>query len=212
MMGEAGEISMRSTVTESAAEARGPMPPLGGPAMPPRHGFRERLRARWPAVDPARWIRVRALAPRHAALHAEFLQRIEPDDVRLRYGQFARRLSSRDLAGLVAVQPGEVVLVALPPPFRSKAVLGVARAVPDRDGRSAEFGLLVRSDLKRRGIGAKLLRALLAELAARGVAEAYGEVLHENTAMLTLAKRLGATVGPGSHPVFARANFRLQRR
>jgi acetyltransferase len=112
----------------------------------------------------------------------------------------------------MAVQPGEVVLVAVPPPFRSKAVLGVARAVPDGDGGSAEFGLLVRSDLKRRGIGAKLLRALLAELAARGVVQAYGEVLHENVAMLTLAKRLGATVGPGSQPIFARANFRLAPR
>jgi GNAT superfamily N-acetyltransferase len=196
-------------VTESAAEARGPMPPLGGPAMPPRHGFRERLRARWPAVDPARWIRVRPLAPRHAALHVEFLQRIEPDDVRLRYGQFARRLSPRDVARLVVTQPGEIVLVALPPPFRAKSVLGVARAVPAADGRTAEYGILIRSDLKRRGIGRKLLKALLAELAARGVVEAHGEVLHENAAMLTLAKRLGATIGTGEQPIFARATFRL---
>jgi acetyltransferase len=201
---------MRSTVTGGAAEARRRWRLPSGPAAP-GPGLGQRLRARWPAADPSRWVRVRPLAPRHEALHREFLLRIEPEDVRLRYGQFARRLSPRDIAGLVAVQPGEVVLVALPPPFRAKAVLGVARAVPDRDGRSAEFGLLVRSDLKRRGIGAKLLRALLAELAARGVTEAYGEVLHENTPMLTLAKRLGATVGPGSHPIFARASFRLGR-
>jgi acetyltransferase len=198
---------MRSMSSEGTAEAGGRFRWRGGAAMPPRPGLRERLRALRAAAGSARWVRVRPLAPRHEPLHAEFLQRIEPEDVRLRYGQFARRLSHRDVARLAAVQPGEIVLVALPP-LRSAALLGVARAVIDADGRAAEYGLLVRSDRKRRGIGGKLLRALIEELRARGVAELRGEVLHENAAMLTLAKRLGASVDTATRSVYARVTFR----
>jgi acetyltransferase len=167
------------------------------------------MRTRLLGAVPRRRVRLRPLSPRHDALHVAFLQRIDPEDLRLRYGQVPRRLTARDLAQLTAVQPGEIVLVALPPPFRTKAILGVARAVVDAEARSAELGVLVRSDMKRRGIGAALVGALLEECRTRGVAVLQGEVLHENAAMLALARRLGAEIETATHTVYARITFRI---
>jgi acetyltransferase len=81
--------------------------------------------------------------------------------------------------------------------------------VIDGDGAAAEFGVLVRSDLKRRGVGTKLLRALAAAARERGVTELRGEVLHENAAMLALARKLGATIDTATHSVYARVTFRF---
>lgn len=68
--------------------------------------------------------------------------------------------------------------------------LGVARYVADPDGKSAEFAIAVRSDRQCRGIGRLLLDRLLALARRRGVQEIRGEVLADNHAMLTLARRL----------------------
>ena len=77
--------------------------------------------------------------------------------------------------------------------------LGVARLVRDPDNVEAEFALMVRSDLKGRGLGRLLMQALLDYAAARGTRRLVGYVLRENQAMLTLLKPLGFELRPDEH-------------
>ncbi|MDH5340431.1 MAG: GNAT family N-acetyltransferase, partial [Rubrivivax sp.] len=69
--------------------------------------------------------------------------------------------------------------------------LGVARATADPDNVEAEFGIVIRSDLKGGGLGQRLMNKLIDYLRARGTQRLVSEVLTENTGMLDLAERLG---------------------
>ena len=77
--------------------------------------------------------------------------------------------------------------------------IGVVRGICDPDNDSAEFGILVRSDLKRRGLGRILMDKLIRYLRAHGTRRIGGQVLRENAGMLGLAARLGLTMRPRPH-------------
>jgi acetyltransferase len=69
--------------------------------------------------------------------------------------------------------------------------LAVARAVADPDNVCAEFAIIVRSDLKGRGLGAVLLKKLIDYLRSRGTREVVGEALSDNERLLGLVSRFG---------------------
>jgi acetyltransferase len=76
-------------------------------------------------------------------------------------------------------------------PSGSEETLGVARAHADPDNARAEFAILVRSDLKGRGIGTALLSKLVRYCRERETGELFGDVLLDNARMLGLAQELG---------------------
>jgi acetyltransferase len=69
--------------------------------------------------------------------------------------------------------------------------LGVVRAIADPDNMQAEFAILVRSDLKGRGLGRALLDKIVRYGRARGMRRLCGEVLAGNRQMMELAASLG---------------------
>jgi acetyltransferase len=69
--------------------------------------------------------------------------------------------------------------------------LGVARAVADPDNIDAEFGIIVRSDLKGTGLGRMLMEKLIRTQREHGTQRLVATVLEENRRMLALAKELG---------------------
>ena len=71
------------------------------------------------------------------------------------------------------------------------ALAGVSRMSCDPDHRSAEYALLVRSDLKGRGLGRGLLSLLIDYAKADGLRELEGMVLTENRGMHALIGKLG---------------------
>jgi acetyltransferase len=73
----------------------------------------------------------------------------------------------------------------------SPETLGVVRAISDPDGARAEFAIVVRSDLKRKGLGRVLLEKMIGYCRQRGLRELVGQVLPENERMLGLARKLG---------------------
>ena len=69
--------------------------------------------------------------------------------------------------------------------------LGVVRAMFDSSYRRAEFAVVVRSDIKGRGLGRLLLEKLSRYCREIGVVELLGQVLAGNQRMLSLADDLG---------------------
>jgi acetyltransferase len=65
------------------------------------------------------------------------------------------------------------------------------RATCDPDNHDAEFGIVVRSDLKGGGLGQRLMQKMIDCLRARGTQRLVATVLHENARMLELARELG---------------------
>jgi acetyltransferase len=73
-------------------------------------------------------------------------------------------------------------------------ILGVARACADPDNLTAEFAVLVRSDLKGQGLGRLLMEKLIAYCRGRCTRRLSGSVMSENMAMLGLVRALGFRV------------------
>ena len=133
---------------------------------------------------------VRPLRPDDRAAYRRFLWRLDPEDVRLRMGRPVRadrRLYDRLLD---FDRSREEAFVALD---SGGDIVGVGRIVLDAalgDDRG-EIALIVRSDMKHRGIGAALLGRIMRFARANGLAEMRGFVLHENRPMLNLARKHG---------------------
>jgi acetyltransferase len=139
-------------------------------------------------------VRIRPILPEDEALYAEFFSKVTMSDQRLRFFTAAPNLTHRFLAQLTQIDYArEMAFVAL---GRDGELLGVVRMVADPDYTRAEYAVLVRSDLKGRGLGWRLMQHLIAYARAEGLAHLTGAVLADNTTMLGMCRQLGFTVEP----------------
>jgi acetyltransferase len=88
--------------------------------------------------------------------------------------------------------------------------IGTVRAVTDADNARAEFGIMVRSDLKGRSLGFLLMKKIIRYCRERGTGELVGDVLRENAGMLKLARALGFAVESEADQEFVRIRLPLQ--
>ena len=76
-------------------------------------------------------------------------------------------------------------------PEGGERTLGVARASADPDNISAEFGIILRPDLKGGGLGRMLMEKLIDYQRSIGTQYLEAVVLRENRRMRDLGKALG---------------------
>ena len=140
--------------------------------------------------------RLRPVRPDDAPALIELSAHCEPADLRLRFFGAMTELSPRLAARLSQIDyDREMALLAIPAaPDGISTVAGVVRLSGDPDRVEAEYAIIVRSDLKHRGLGRQLMGEIIAYARSRGYARLFGQVLAENTTMLDLARQLGATV------------------
>ena len=146
-----------------------------------------------------RTLLLRPIRPEDEASHRAFVEQLRPDDLRLRFFSVRRSLPRSELARLVQIDYArEMAFIALAPDAQgSLETLGVVRAVADPDNVEAEFAVIVRSDLKGRGLGDLLMAKILRYLKAHGTQRVVGDVLRENQAMRDLALAHGFRVDTG---------------
>jgi acetyltransferase len=138
---------------------------------------------------------VRPVRPEDEELVRRFFSRITADDLRLRFFAsvkdfghlFIARLTQLDYARAMA-------LVALDE--SSGEMLGGVRLHADANYQNAEYAILVRSDLKGRGIGWLLMQMIIEYARAEGIGRIEGQVLRENTKMLAMCAELGFRTAP----------------
>ena len=143
---------------------------------------------------------LRPIRPEDEAQHRAFLEKMDPEDIRMRLFYSRRSIEHSELARLTQIDyDREMAFIATRPlPEGGEETLGAVRAICDPDNDAAEFGVMVRSDLKGRGMGWLLMDRLVRYLREHGTRRIVGTVLRENHGMLGLAKRLGFTIE--AHP------------
>ncbi|HEY9065117.1 MAG TPA: bifunctional acetate--CoA ligase family protein/GNAT family N-acetyltransferase [Burkholderiaceae bacterium] len=139
---------------------------------------------------------LRAIRPEDEAQHRAFIDRLQPQDLRLRFFNARRDLPRSELARLVQIDYArEMAFIAVRTrPDGAQETLGVVRSVADPDNAEAEFAIIVRSDLKGQGLGHLLMRKLVKFQRQRGTQRLVGDVLHENRVMRELVAWHGFTV------------------
>ncbi len=139
---------------------------------------------------------LRPIRPEDEAQHRAFLERLDPEDVRMRVFYARTELPRSELARLTQIDyEREMAFIATErQPDGSQQTLGVVRAITDPDNSDAEFAIVVRSDLKGQGLGRLLMNKIIAYARSRGTRRLIGDVLHENAGMLALARASGFTI------------------
>jgi acetyltransferase len=153
-------------------------------------------------LAPAGRVRIRPIRPEDEALYKDFFAHVTADDQRLRFFTVAPALSHQFLARLTQIDYArEMAFVAVD--AHSGALLGVVRLIADPDYTRGEYAILVRSDLKGRGLGWRLMQHLIAYAKAEKLQELHGAVLVGNTTMLQMCRELGFAVErePGDESV-----------
>ncbi|MBL8698683.1 MAG: bifunctional acetate--CoA ligase family protein/GNAT family N-acetyltransferase [Alphaproteobacteria bacterium] len=143
-------------------------------------------------VDAIAGAMLRPIRPEDAEAIEALFDRLDPEDVRLRFFAPVRELPRATLARLTQIDYDREMALVLEQ--RPGELIGVVRIACDPDNTHAEFAVVVRSDLKGRGLGRLLMERIIAYARGRGVGEITGDILRENTNMLALARELGFTI------------------
>jgi len=145
------------------------------------------------ALRDGRDFTLRPVRPEDEPAMRQMLQRSSAEDIRLRFfgpmrldHDFAARLTQIDY-------DREMALVAEAEEGGRLVLLGTVRIVADPDNVAAEYGIMVRTDLKGQGLGYRLMTEIIAYARSRGLARICGEILRENVTMLRMAEELGFT-------------------
>ena len=143
-------------------------------------------------------ILVRPVRPEDEPELAAFFAAIEPHDLRQRFFLPIKHLPHAFVARFTQIDYARV-MVFLAFETESKALLGTVQIHADANGDSAEYAILVRSNLKGRGLGWRLMSILIDHARDRGLREITGQVLRENTTMLAMCAQLGFRIADDPH-------------
>jgi len=123
---------------------------------------------------------------------------LSPEDVHFRMFGLMRELSPAQMARFTQIDYArEMAFIATRETTQGGAeTLGVVRIGIDPDNIAGEFAIVVRSDLKGKGLGRLLMARLLDYCRARGLALVRGSALAGNMDMLALARAFGFQLTP----------------
>ena len=136
---------------------------------------------------------VRPIRPEDEPLIHEFLRHVTNQDLRLRFfapmkefsHAFISRLTQLDYARAMAFVAFDEV---------TNELVGVVRIHSDSIYENGEYAILLRSDLKGRGLGWTLMQLIIEYAKSEGLKRISGQVLQENSAMLNMCRELGFAV------------------
>ena len=133
---------------------------------------------------------IRPIKPVDEHLYQAFIDRLSPEDIRFRFLAPRKEFSHKFIARFTQIDYARAMaFVALSKD--QQELLGVVRLAADPDYVSAEFAIIVRSDLKGQGIGWELMQHLIQYADAEGLRALHGNVLAANTRMLRISRDLG---------------------
>ena len=139
---------------------------------------------------------LRPIRPEDRPRHETFLAKNTPADMHARFFRMVRQLPASEMARFTQIDyEREMAFIAVGENEQGvEETLGVARAHADPDNVEAEFAIIVRSDLKGKGLGSALLMKLIDYCRQRGTQRLIGEAFADNDRMLKLARECGFRV------------------
>jgi acetyltransferase len=147
----------------------------------------------WTLADGSR-LTLRHIAPADAAIEQAFVHGLSRQSSYLRFHGTIKDLSKKDLEKFTNPDSrNAVALIVLHSGETGEEEIGVARYEIDPDGVSGEFAIVVADAWQKRGIGTRLMNALIRHLQASGVKQISGSVLKSNAAMRKFAKQMDFT-------------------
>jgi acetyltransferase len=190
---ETGVIAVDARIAVSPPEPRWAGPLSGNPRFairPYPKTWERRL-----ALPDGSKIFVRPIRPEDEALYPAFLTAVTQDDLRLRFFAPIKEFSHGFIARFTQIDYARAMaFIAIE--AATGRMLGVVRIHADSEYRTAEYAILVRSDLKGHGLGWLLMELMIEYARAEGLESIRGQVLRENRTMLQMCRQLGFHISP----------------
>jgi GNAT superfamily N-acetyltransferase len=140
-----------------------------------------------------RKILIRPIKANDAPSIIAFLHKVTAADLRLRFFASIKEFTPAFIDHLTRLDYSRAMaFVALDK--SSGDVLGVVRIHLESNSNAGEYAILVRSDLKGHGLGWILMTQLIEYARKMKIPNINGEVLNENTTMLTMCKEFGFSI------------------
>ncbi|SEI60947.1 acetyltransferase [Allopseudospirillum japonicum] len=140
-----------------------------------------------------RQIEIRPIRGEDAPALLRFHSRLSEESIRFRYFHNKADLTKRDLSLLTQINYDRQMAFIAEQVLAdgSKEILGVVRVWTDPDNIRTEFSVIIRDDLQGLGLGAKLMRKMIAYCTSVGTLEMIGKVMIDNHPMRGLMEYLG---------------------
>ena len=136
---------------------------------------------------------IRPIRPDDEPLMRDQLAHVSKQDLRFRFLDSIREFSHQFLARLTDID-GVRAMAFVAIDEASGEMLGVVRLHCDSIHEAGEYAILLRSDLKGRGLGWALMQLMIEYAKSLGLSRIEGQVLAENSVMLKMCRELGFQV------------------
>jgi acetyltransferase len=153
---------------------------------------------------------VRPIRPQEERLYGPFFEHVTAEDLRLRFFALVKDFGHAYVARFTQIDYARAMaFIAIE--SATEAMLGVVRLHSDANYTSGEYAILVRSDLKGRGLGWVLMQQIIDYARAEGLKTIEGQILRQNATMLTMCRELGFSIAPDQNdPDICVASLPLQ--
>ena len=158
------------------------------------HPYPAHLVSRWQLGD-GTYVTIRPIRPEDAELEHTFVERLSDQTRYFRFLGTLKSLSPGMLLRFTQYDYDRELALALVTTVDDKEIeIGVARYVTDREGSGCEFAIVIADDWQKRGLGMKLMAALIDAARQKKLKRMYGDVLGTNSGMLKLMESLGFSI------------------
>jgi acetyltransferase len=155
------------------------------------HPYPTHLVSQWQLADGTD-ITIRPIRPEDAELVQSFVRGLSDESKYFRFMNSMQELTETMLVRFTQIDYSrEMALIAVTDGRGKEIEVGVARFAINPDGDSCEFALVVADDFHGKGLGQKLMVALMEAAREKGLNSIEGEVLSNNHNMIKLMTRMG---------------------
>jgi RimJ/RimL family protein N-acetyltransferase len=136
---------------------------------------------------------VRPIRPADEPLIRDLLVHVSKEDLRLRFFDSIKEFSPQFIARLTRLDYARAMaFVAFDAAGRE--ILGVVWLHCDKSRETGEYAILLRSDLKGRGLGWAMMQLIIEYAKSISLGRIDGQILQENSVMLKMCRELGFRV------------------
>lgn len=159
------------------------------------HPYPQQLVTHWQTPN-GEDITIKPIRPEDATLAQAFIAQLSKE----KYARFfyaINELTPDMLLRFTQIDyENEMAFVATQSQKGKEMIIGIARYHMNVDGISCEFAIVVMEAWQKKGVGSRLMKALMEVATTRGIHTMQGRLLAENTDMLELAEHLGFSIRP----------------
>ncbi len=138
---------------------------------------------------------IRPIRPEDAEIEDTFVRNLSPESKYFRFMHTLQELTPKMLVRFTQIDyDREMAFIATTDVDGREAEIAVGRYVTNPDGATCEPALVVGDEWRRMGIGTKIMASLMDVARNRGLTLMEGEVLSDNSTMVSLARKMGFIV------------------